>query len=92
MTDDVIYICEITKGLFKGNKVRSVKVGTEYTRKPNGDLQEITQEMYDYWLNECKPFPNPQDSAHQPRDDVKDGEYRTWSLPDKCGYEVIGAV
>ena len=77
---DSIFICEITAGLFSGEKHGSIKIGSNYKRKPNGDLQEITQEMYDYWLNECKSFPNPNDPAHCPP---------AYNLPSTCGFTMV---
>lgn len=77
-----LFICEITKGLFSADKSGSVKVGTEYKRKRNGDLQEITQEIYDYWLLECQSFPDPLKLAHCPPKYV---------LPVSCGFTLVEA-
>lgn len=58
------HICEITDRLF--NDKISVNIGAELIRNPSGKLLQITQKQHDYWLNQCRPYPDSSDPGHCP--------------------------
>ena len=43
-------------------------------------LQDIPKEHYEYWLNECKGYPDPTRPAHTPD--------RRHHLPENCTYKI----
>jgi len=46
------------------------------------DLDGLSENVKSYYLRECLPYPDPQDSGHQPSEH---------HLPEKCGYRMVEA-
>lgn len=59
-----IYNCEITAGKFANPEVLAIK-------------ELIPKEDFDYWLVECKPYPDPSKEEHT---------LPVHTLPSKCSY------
>ncbi len=60
-----VYICLITENKF-----------SEMISKP----EWVSEKDYEYWLIECKSYPNPNDSSHCPP---------IHELPEKCNYRIV---
>ncbi|KXH76255.1 MAG: hypothetical protein AM326_03075 [Candidatus Thorarchaeota archaeon SMTZ-45] len=68
------FLIEKPKGVF------SCRITMDIFRKRVKKPGSVTEKQYQYWLNECQPFPNPDDPAHCPP---------RYVLPKKCGYQMI---
>lgn len=44
------------------------------------DLDGLSENVKNYYLRECLPFPNPKDLGHCPP---------RFCLPEKCGYRIV---
>lgn len=64
--DGTMYICELTDSRFSDVWNPNVEVTDREKRHPVKGLQEVPQEVYDYWIRECQPYPNPDNLAHCP--------------------------
>lgn len=63
--DGEVYICLITTAKFSYVAV---------------DEGSIPKQDYDYWFNECRPYPNPDDESHTPP---------AHTLPQMCSYRMV---
>ena len=67
-----IYVCLITDATFKDDSV-VIKGGPGESGFDDQDRWIIPKEDYEYWERECKPYPDPNDPAHE-------------DLPEPCTY------
>ena len=66
LQDDGTYVCSI--------KAEYMRTG----KKPSG----VPIRLFNYWLRECAPFPNPEDPSHCP----PICDLKVWP---RCGYKVV---
>lgn len=74
----MVYICLITDATFKDDPI-IVKGGPGESGFDDQDRWIIPKEDYEYWQNECKPYPDPEDPAYYP----------PFVLPELCTFKLI---
>lgn len=75
----VTYICLITDATFKDDPV-VIKGGPGESGFDDQDRWIIPKEDYEYWQNECRPYPDPEDPDHYPP---------IHTLPEPCTFKII---
>lgn len=87
----VKYVCLITDAAFKEDPV-VVKGGPRESGFDDQGRWIIPKEDYEYWQNECRPYPDPDDPDHRPLPDLctfkfilEDGKWRREGHCCQCG-------
>ena len=61
------WLCEIKEAEEKGDSIR----------------EAIPERDYQFWLTQCVPYPDPEDSAHCPP---------RHKLPERCSFTILGDI